>query len=93
MAKARLEELTVDNSKDEAKFRQDLLNIAKTTLRWGAMLLGCCEHSALLGPVPDAVAREAAEPSGKLPGVNFVPLSHNCSHLWARKHLSLLQNL
>ena len=33
VAKARLEELTVDNSKDEAKFRQDLLNIAKTTLR------------------------------------------------------------
>ena len=88
VAKARLEELTVDNSKDETKFRQDLLNIAKTTLRWGAIGLW-----ATVGTVRcHAVAREAAEPSGKLLGVDHLPLSHNCLPLRACRQYSLMQN-
>ena len=36
-AKERLEALALNRSKDQQAFRQDLLNIAKTTLRWIAL--------------------------------------------------------
>lgn len=82
MAKARLEELTVDNSKDEAKFRQDLLNIAKTTLRWGTMVLGCCGHAELLEPYPNAVAREFSTALWQAAGVgpSAAPFAHGDMH-------------
>lgn len=67
VAKARLEELTVDNSKDEAKFRQDLLNIAKTTLS-SKILTQEKQHFAELAV--DAIMR--LKGSGNLESIHII---------------------
>ena len=93
VAKARLEELTVDNSKDEAKFRQDLLNIAKTTLRWGAELLDCCEHSKVLGLASDALAGKRTTALQQAAGVRSSARMLQCSALERTQAvLSLMPN-
>lgn len=81
----------MDNSKDEAKFRQDLLNIAKTTLRWGTMVLGCCGHTELLEPYPNAVASEFSTALWQAAGVGPSALKPHRLHMGTCMHPFLLQ--